>query len=44
MKDYREKDLFEAMLYTKDTFKNIRKKIFKSNITIKELYGINGKI
>ncbi len=41
---YNEKDLLEANLYARDTFKNIRKKIQKSNISIKSLYGINGII
>ena len=39
---YRQRDLIEAELYVKDTYKNIRKKIQKNNIKIKELYGING--
>jgi anionic cell wall polymer biosynthesis LytR-Cps2A-Psr (LCP) family protein len=34
--------LIEAELYVRDTYKNIRKKIQKNNIKIKELYGING--
>lgn len=41
---FREKDLIEAQLYSKDTIKHIRKKIQKSNIRIKKLYGINGII
>lgn len=41
---YNEKDLLEANLYARDTFKNIRKKIQKSNISVKSLYGINGII
>lgn len=41
---YREKDLLEANLYVRDTFKNIRKKLQKSNISIKSLYGNNGII
>ena len=41
---YRQRDLLEAELYVRDTFKNIRKKIQKNNIKIKELYGINGVI
>ncbi len=44
IKSFRTKDLFEASLYMKDTFFNIRKRIKKSNIMIKELYGINGVI
>ena len=39
---YRQRDLIEAELYVRDTYKNIRKKIQKNNIKIKELYGING--
>ena len=39
---YRQRDLIEAELYVKDTYKNIRKKIQKNSIKIKELYGING--
>jgi hypothetical protein len=41
---FSNKDLLEAKLYTRDTFKNIREKIEKSKIHIKEVYGINGKI
>ena len=41
---YRQRDLIEAELYVRDTYKNIRKKIQKNNIKIKELYGINGII
>lgn len=41
---YRVKDLLEANLYARDTFKNIRKKLQKSNISIKSLYGNNGII
>ena len=44
MKNYRTKDLFEAVLYMRDTYSNLRAKIGKSKIIIKELYGINGKI
>ena len=39
---YRQRDLIEAELYVRDTYKYIRKKIQKNNIKIKELYGING--
>lgn len=42
--DYNQKDLLEAILYMKDTYKNIRKKILLNKVQIKELYGINGKI
>lgn len=41
---YRVKDLLEANLYARDTFKNIRKKLQKSSISIKSLYGNNGII
>lgn len=41
---YNLKDLLEAYLYARDTYKNIRKKIQKSNISIKNLYGLNGII
>ena len=41
---YKQKDLIEADLYVRDTYKNIRKKIQKNSIKIKELYGINGII
>ena len=44
VKKFRTKDLVESVLYMKDTFNNIRKKIIKNNISIKELYGINGPI
>lgn len=42
LEKYRQRDLIEAELYVRDTYKNIRKKIQKNNIKIKELYGING--
>ncbi len=41
---YRVNDLLEANLYVRDTYKNIRKKIQKCNISIKNLYGLNGII
>ena len=44
MQDFKTKDLLEAILYMKDTFSNISKKINKNKIEIKELYGVNGKI
>ena len=44
MKEFKTKDLVEATLYIKDTFKNIRRKISKNKIFIKELFGENGKI
>jgi len=44
MGNFRTKDLLESVLYMKDSFENICKKINKNKISIKELYGINGKI
>lgn len=44
MQNFRTKDLLEAVLYMKDTFDNICSKIKKNKISIKELYGVNGKI
>lgn len=44
MQNFRTKDLLEANLYMKDTFESICSKIKKYNVSIKELYGINGKI
>lgn len=44
MKKFRTKDLFEAVLYMRDTFESICIKINKNKVTIKELYGVNGKI
>lgn len=44
MQNFKTKDLLEASLYAKDTFENICNRIKKSNVKIKELYGINGKI
>lgn len=41
---YKQKDLIEADLYVRDTYKNIKRKIQKNNISIKELYGVNGII
>lgn len=38
------KDLFEAFLYTRDSFENIRKHIEAYDIGIREVYGMNGKI
>ena len=43
-KKFRNKDMFEAVLYVKDTFQNIRNKIAKNKVSIKEVFGINGKI
>ena len=42
--EYKQKDLLESVLYMKDTYNNIRKKILLNKVEIKELYGINGKI
>ena len=44
MDKFRTKDLLESVLYMKDTFQNICNKIRRNKISIKELYGINGKI
>lgn len=44
MNAFKTKDLLEAALFAKDTFYNIRKKILKNKISIKEVFGINGKI
>ena len=44
MKNFRTKDLLESVLYMKDTFGNICSKIRKNKVSIKELYGVNGKI
>lgn len=44
MKNFRTKDLLEAVLYMKDSFGNICSKINKNKVSIKELYGVNGKI
>lgn len=41
---FRTKDLLESALYMRDTFENICSKIRKNKVSIKELYGINGKI
>ena len=38
------KDLFESIIYVRDTYDNIRKMIKKNKVQIKELYGLNGKI
>ena len=38
------KDLFESIIYVRDTYNNIRKMIKKNKVQIKELYGLNGKI
>ena len=44
MRNFKNKDLLEAVLYMKDTFQNIRSKIAQNKISIKEVFGINGKI
>ena len=44
MKNFRTKDLLEAVIYMKDSYQNICTKISKNKVSIKELYGINGKI
>lgn len=44
MSVFENKDLLEATLYIRDTFNNIRRKIMRNKVSIKELYGENGKI
>lgn len=44
MQKFKNKDLLEANLYMKDTFKHIRSKIAKNKVSIKEVFGINGRI
>lgn len=44
MQKFKTKDLLEANLYMKDTFQHIRNKIAKNKVSIKEVFGINGKI
>lgn len=44
MKEFKTKDLLESALYMKDTFDSICNKIRKNKVSIKELYGVNGKI
>lgn len=44
MKKFKTKDLLESVLYMKDTFNNICNKIEKNKVSIKELYGVSGKI
>lgn len=44
MKNFRTKDLLEAVLYMKDTYENISRKISKNKVSVKGLYGMNGKI
>ena len=44
MQKFKVKDLLEANLYMKDTFQHIRSKIAKNKVSIKEVFGINGKI
>ena len=44
MSVFEHKDLLEATLYIRDTFNNIRRKIMKNKVSIKEVYGENGKI
>lgn len=44
IQNFNTKDLLEANLYVKDTFKHIRSKIEKNKVSIKEIFGINGKI
>lgn len=44
MRNFKNKDLLESVLYIRDTFYNIRGKIMKNKVSIKEVYGENGKI
>ena len=44
MRNFKNKDLLEAVLYMKDTFQNIRSKIAQNKVSIKAVFGINGKI
>jgi len=44
MKNYKNKDLLESVLYMRDTYENICRKINKNKVKIRELYGLNGKI
>lgn len=44
MDKFETKELLEASLYMKDTFDNIRAKIGKYKVLVREIYGINGKI
>ena len=44
MKNFKNKDLLEAVLYMKDSFQNIRNRIEKNKVSIKEVFGANGKI
>jgi len=44
MKKFKTKDLLESALYMKDSFDNVCGKISKNKVSIKELYGVNGKI
>jgi len=44
MKNFRTKDLLESVIYMKDTYNNIYTKIVKNKVSIKALFGINGKI
>ena len=44
MNKFNKKDLYEANIYARDTFKNIRNKIQKDGIYISDIYGTNGKI
>ncbi len=44
MKNFKSKHLLEASLYMKDSFDSICSKISKNKVSIKELYGVNGKV
>lgn len=44
MEKYNNKDIVESLIYTRDSFANIRKSISLYDIEIKDVYGIYGKI
>lgn len=44
MECFKTKDLLEAKLYARDTYKNIYRNINKSKVEIKELYGSKGLV
>lgn len=43
-KEFRTKDLLEAVLFMKDNYNNICDKIRKCKVKISTIYGVNGKI
>lgn len=44
MHEYKTRDIYETKIKVKDNFYNIREKIRKDNVKIKEMYGNRGKI